>query len=144
VGKNAHILLHCQPELRILVVGNLKKITMKKILVLGAFLMLASAATTFAQNSLPTVEDRVERATAAPDMKVEAKPAKSCCANKAASSCSKDQQKAAASCSKDQQKAAASCSKDQKAAGKSSCCMKSGSSHADAKTEEKTEMNHKH
>ena len=106
---------------------------MKKILVLGAFLMLASAATTFAQNSLPTVEDRVERATAAPDMKVEAKPAKSCCANKAASSCSKDQQKAAASCSK-----------DQKAAGKSSCCMKSGSSHADAKTEEKTEMNHKH
>lgn len=106
---------------------------MKKIFVLGAFLMLASAATTFAQNSLPTVEDRVERATAAPDMKVEAKPAKSCCANKTASSCSKDQQKAAASCSK-----------DQKAAGKSSCCMKGGSSHADAKTEEKTEMNHKH
>lgn len=133
MGKNAQIRLRTSLGLRIIVVGNLKKITMKKIFVLGAFLLLASAATTFAQNSLPTVEDRVERAAAAPDMKVEAKPAKSCCANKTASSCSKDQQKAAASCSK-----------DQKAAGKSSCCMKGGSSHADAKTEEKTEMNHKH
>jgi hypothetical protein len=107
---------------------------MKKILVLGAFLLLASSASTFAQSSLPTIEERTEKASIVPEMKVEAgKPAKSCCANKAA-----------ASCSKDQKAAASSCSKDQKAAGKSSCCMKGGSGHADAKTEEKTEMNHKH
>jgi hypothetical protein len=83
---------------------------------------------------LPTIEDRTEKASTATDLKVEAgKPAKSCCSNKAS-----------ASCSKDQKAAASSCSKDQKAAGKSSCCMKSGAGHADAKTEEKTEMNHKH
>lgn len=109
---------------------------MKKIILVGAFLTLCLAGSTYAQSS---VSHSVSAEAAQPAADVEVKDTPK--ASKASSCCSK--KSTASSCSSAKAEAKSCSGAEAKVAGKSSCCQKGGHGHADAKIEEKADLKQK-